>query len=76
MHCGLLVNGQVGVMLVHQSVLKVRVLAHIVLLIPVEEVVMVGEKGPVGLASPTVSPLQGWWRLATLVRRVRQSVLT
>jgi hypothetical protein len=74
-HRGLLVDGQVGVMLVHQSVLKVRVLAHIVLL-PVEVVVMVGEKGTVGLASPTVSPLEGWWRLATLVRRVGQSVLT
>jgi hypothetical protein len=63
-------------MLVHQSVLKVRVLAHIVLLLRVEVVVMVGEKGPVGLASPTVSPLEGWWRLATLVRRVGQAVLT
>ena len=61
MHRGLLVDGQVGVMLVHQSVLKVRVLAHIVLLLPVEVVVMVGEKGTVGLASSTVSPLQGWW---------------
>lgn len=62
MHCGLLVDGQVGVMLVHQSILKVRVLAHhIVLLLPVEVVVMVGEKGTVRLASPTVSPLEGWW---------------
>lgn len=45
-------------MLVHQSVLKLRVF-HII--IPVEVVVMVGEEWTVRLATATVSPLEDCW---------------
>ena len=49
MHCGLLVDGEVGVMLVHQSVLKGH---HVILVLPltVIVVVMVGEEGRLKLA--------------------------
>lgn len=58
MHSSLLVNGEVRVMLVHQSVLKLWVV-HIIL--PVEVEVMVGEEWTVRLATPKVSPLEGRW---------------